>query len=67
MAKATIKITKKNSNLFEIKFSGLTQGEVLALKHAVQNWGENGSAVGQDVYQYLANAEVEKTVKDFFF
>lgn len=50
----------KDSFLYSVKFNKLTQGEVLALKHALESYAEV-SPVCEDVRQYLTTALAESS------
>lgn len=52
--KCTIKANKKNSNLFDVTFKDLTQGEFLALKHALGYYAAC-SPVASDLFDFLKN------------
>jgi hypothetical protein len=50
----SFKRDKKNDNIYTVTFSNLTLGEVMALKFALEDRGEN-SAVCRDVLAYFNN------------
>lgn len=50
------KKTKNASETYKVVFDGLTRGELMALRNALEYYG---SPVGADVYMYLNNALVE--------
>lgn len=53
--KVTIKRTKKNTNrVYDVSFSALTQGEIMAMKNALESYSED-SVVARDVLAYLRN------------
>lgn len=55
--KVTVKKTKKAmGTTFDVSFSGLTAGEVLSIKHALE---ASGSPVASDVLAYLNNGVAE--------
>ena len=53
-SKVSVKKTKKTSNQYDVLFSGLTAGEVMSIKYALEGRAEV-SAVASDVSTYLNN------------
>lgn len=56
------RIKKKDSQTYKVTYDGLTKGELLAMKHALEEYAEK-SRVGVDVCAYFTNAlfEAKKT------
>lgn len=52
-----IKRTKKGENEFSL--TGLTLGQILAIRHAFEGYGDNISPVGYDVLCGLRNLNLE--------
>lgn len=50
------KKSKDTSETYKIVFDGLTRGELMALRNALNYYG---SPVGADVYMYLNNALIK--------
>lgn len=49
-----VSVKKIKAHQYDVKFSGLTAGEVMSMKHALENYAEI-SAVAKDVSAYLNN------------
>lgn len=54
-SKVSIKKNKKTSNQYDVSFSGLTAGEVISIKYALETRARI-SSVASDVSDYLNNA-----------
>lgn len=59
--KVIVKKTKKTSNQYDVSFAGLTAGEVLSIKFALEARGEV-SPVARDVSAYLNTALLESGI-----
>jgi len=53
-SKVSVKKTKKTDNQYDLSFSGLTAGEVLSIKYALEGRAEV-SAVAADMATHLNN------------
>lgn len=60
--KVTVKKTKKaQGQVYDLSFSGLTAGEILSMKNALESHSQAGSAVASDVLAYLNNGIQESS------